>query len=381
MPDDPRRSNRIRIRAVRVVPYALPFRQPFRTAHEVLTVRRGFAVWVSDDQGRLGVGEAAPLPGFGMESLEACALTLSNWQVALPGNPVELPALWSPALASGLGVVPNHAHRPAAQHGLECALLDLAAQAAGVPLARWLHPAAAADVALNATLGATAPEEAAAQALAWQRQGFATLKLKVGVGGDLADIARAEAVRLAVGTGVRLRLDANEAWSEEQAARMARRLAPLDIEYIEQPVPAGDLAALARIRASSPIPVAADEAAATAEGAAAVLRERAAHILVLKPMALGGVVATLRIARLAFEQGIPVVITTMLEGVYGRTAALHAAAALPALAQGRVPTLACGLATGHLLAEDLADDPPQPHHGRLAVPQVPGLGAPVSIQR
>jgi len=372
MPDVPNRS--IRIREVRVVPYALPFRQPFRTAHETVAVRRGLAVWVADDQGRWGVGESAPLAGFGMDSLDACATALSHWQTLLPGTGVALPAAWSADVETALGAVPSHAGRPAAQHGLECALLDLAAQSAGVPLAQWLHPAAAAEVSLNATLGATAPEEAAAQAARWHREGFGTLKLKVGVGGESADLARAQAVRAAVGTAVKLRLDANEAWSEAQALAMLQRLAPLEIEYVEQPVPAADLSAMARLRSASPIPVAADEAAVTAAGAAAVLRERAAHILVLKPMALGGLVATLRIAQQAFALGIPVVITTMLEGVFGRTAALHAAAALPALAHGRVPSLACGLATGHLLAEDLVEAPPRPEGGRLIVPSAPGLG-------
>ncbi|HEX7926215.1 MAG TPA: enolase C-terminal domain-like protein, partial [bacterium] len=96
-------------------------------------------------------------------------------------------------------------------------------------------------------------------------------------------------------------------------------------------------------------------------------------------MALGGLIATLRVARAAFTQGVPVVVTTMLEGVYGRTAALHVAAALQAaalsaLAQGRVTIPACGLATGHLLGTDLVPAPPVPASGMLRVPIGVGLG-------
>jgi L-alanine-DL-glutamate epimerase-like enolase superfamily enzyme len=69
-----------------------------------------------------------------------------------------------------------------------------------------------------------------------------------------------------------------------------------------------------------------------------------------------------------------VVLTTMLEGVYARMAAVHAAAALPALAAGRVVLPACGLATGHLLREDLVALPPLPQRGSFAVPAAPGLG-------
>lgn len=373
MPDAAPR--RLRITRVRTVPYALPLRRPLRTAHETIAVRRGFAVWVGDGEGRWGVGEAAPLQGFGMETLEECAAALSAWQAALPGTEVPLPPAGSPELAAGLGILPDQPQRPAARHGLECALLDLVSRALGLPLARWLHPGAAAQVPVNATLAALSPDDAAREAQAALRQGFGTLKLKVAVAGDEADVERVAAVRQAAGPAARLRVDANGGWSEAQAARMLARLAPYELEYVEQPVPARELPALARLAAGSPIPIAADEAAATEAGAMAVLRLRAARVLVLKPMALGGPLPTLRIARAAAALGLPVVLTTMLEGAYGRTAALHAAAALPALAPG-LPVLACGLATGGLLAEDLVAGAPQPAQGALAVPTGPGLGLP-----
>ncbi len=377
MPAPPQRL--LQIRAVRVVPYALPFRLPFATARETIAQRRGFAVWVSDGAGRWGVGEAAPLEGFGMESLDACAAALEAWRGALAGREWRPPGGWSPHLAPGLDLLPDAHHTPAARHGVECALLDLAAQAAGLPLARWLHPGAAASVPLNATLGATASEEAARQARELVAQGFGTLKLKVGVGGDDADAARVEAVRAAAGPRVRLRIDANGAWSEAQALRMLRRLAPQQLEYAEQPVPATDLAAMARLSAAGPVPIAADEMASSEESARTVLEARAAQVLVLKPMALGGLIATLRIAALAFQYGVPVVLSTMLEGVFARMAAVHAAAALPALAGGRVPQPACGLATGHLLTHDLLPLPPAPHQGEFAVPSAPGLGLPGAL--
>jgi o-succinylbenzoate synthase len=368
------RRDTFQIQELRVAPYALPFRLPFTTARQTLTVRHGFVVWVRDSAGRWGVGEAAPLDGFGMESLIECAATLAEWQRVLPGTSVHFPVTWHESLEPAFGIPLKASHRPAALHGLECALLDLAAQAAGVPLSRWLHPSAEGRVSVNATLGATSLQETVQQARARVAEGFGTLKLKVGVGGGDADVARVEAVRGAVGPTIQLRADANESWSEAQALEVLRRLAPSGIEYVEQPVPAMDLAALGRLSVASPVPVAADEASSSEAGARAVLAARAASVLVLKPMALGGLLTTLQIAREAFAQSIPVVLTSMLEGVYGRTAALHAAAALPALAAGRVPTLACGLATGGLLAQDLVMEPPQPAFGRLAVPPQTGLG-------
>jgi L-alanine-DL-glutamate epimerase-like enolase superfamily enzyme len=227
---------------------------------------------------------------------------------------------------------------------------------------------------VNATLGASAPDEAARQAGEQVAQGFTTLKIKVGVGGDDADAARVAAVRAAAGPAVRLRIDANGAWEEARALRMLRRLAPLGVEYAEQPVPATEIDTMARLCAASPVPIAADEMVTTEASALAALRAHAAQVLVLKPMALGGLIAALRVAHRAFAEAVPVVLTTMLEGVFARMAALHAAAALPALADGRVTLPACGLATGHLLAEDLVAQPPLPHQGIFAVPALPGLG-------
>lgn len=366
----------LRLAEARLVPYALPFRRPFATARETLSGRRGWAVWLRDDAGRWGVGEAAPLAGFGMESPEACLAALEQAARTLPGRTVRLPAAWSPDLEPGLGLLPPGVHAPGARHGLECAVLDLAAQAAGLPLARWLHPRAAPDVAVNATLGAAIPAEAARQAREAVAQGFATLKVKVGVGGTDADWGRLAAVRAAAGADVRLRVDANAAWDEATALAALRRLAPAGIEYAEQPLPPEDLAGLARLRRASPIPLAADEAACTEAGALAVLAAGAADVLVLKPMALGGLLATMRVATRALEAGVPAVLTTMLEGAFARLAALHAAAALAALAPPDAPPPACGLATGALLGADLVPHPPAPVRGRFPVPGAPGLGLP-----
>jgi L-alanine-DL-glutamate epimerase-like enolase superfamily enzyme len=98
----------------------------------------------------------------------------------------------------------------------------------------------------------------------------------------------------------------------------------------------------------------------------AVLDADAADVLVLKPMALGGPDLTLSAARTAREAGVDAVVTTTIDGVVARLGALHVASAIP-----DVP--ACGLATGSLLAEDLAPDPAPVRDGRMAVPDGPGL--------
>jgi L-alanine-DL-glutamate epimerase-like enolase superfamily enzyme len=176
-----------------------------------------------------------------------------------------------------------------------------------------------------------------------------------------------EAVRRAVGPGTDLRLDANCAWSEEEALERIAALAAFDIELIEQPVPASDVPALARVRAAARFPVAADEAVADERSALRLLEGGAADVLVLKPAALGGLRPAARIAAAARRAGAGALVTSFLDSALGVSAALHLAASLPE------PALAAGLATGDLLEIDWADAP-QAERGALPVPSGPGLG-------
>ncbi|MEE8396489.1 MAG: o-succinylbenzoate synthase [bacterium] len=368
----------MKIQSLRYFPYSLPFARPFTTAREVLTHREGWLVEVRDGEGGWGLGEAAPLAGFGMETPAETARVLEAWATSLPGREVGLEGPFDVETPPAFGLAADFPAAPAARHGLELALLDLAARRAGLPLARWLHRGAAGAVEVNATVGADEPAESARQAAALAGQGFKTVKAKVeplpGPEAARRVISRVTALRRALGPEVRLRLDANESWVEETAAPLIDALAPLKIEYLEQPLPADDLNGMARLAARSPIPIAADEAVLSPAQAQKIVAMGAARVLVLKPMALGGVIATLAVARLAARHGLPAVVTTTLEGAYARLGAAHAAAALCGLLPREMASCAHGLATGSLLAEDLLPDPPQPRGGSITLPDAPGLG-------
>jgi o-succinylbenzoate synthase len=359
----------VRLLTIRFNAYSLALRQPLRTARESFSRRDGFLIAAQSEAGHWGFGEAAPLPGFGGESLEACRATLERAVRALVGEGLADAAVLGGSWIKDLGI--DLAETPAAAHGLELALLDLIAQERELPLARLLHPLAATEVPVNATLGAEslAASLAAKDAVA---AGFSTLKLKIGADSLDADRARVRAVRNAVGPDVRLRLDANGAWSESQALAALEALREFSIEYVEQPVSADDLNALARVAARSPIPIAADESVRSLADARRLLERQAAQVLILKPMVLGGLVPTLAIAREAIRHGALAVITTSLEGAVGRAGALHAAAALCPLLPEPIP--AFGLATGEMLAEDLVSQPMRPVKGAIKLNESPGLG-------
>jgi O-succinylbenzoate synthase len=203
-------------------------------------------------------------------------------------------------------------------------------------------PALRDRIRINATVPAV-PAAQVPEVLA-RFPGVTTAKVKVAEPGQTLadDVARVNAVRAQIPT---VRVDANGGWTVEQAVAAAAALtADGPLEYLEQPC--ATVAELAAVRACTDVPVAADESIRKAADPLAVVRARAADIAVLKVAPLGGVRALLDIAA---QIDVPVVISSALDSAVGIAAGLAAAAALPRL------EYACGLGTGGLFVEDVAD--------------------------
>nr|BBH95930.1 dipeptide epimerase [Thermogemmatispora argillosa] len=340
--------------------YRLPLRAPFRTAHALLTERQGAIVRVTSRHGSLnGYGELAPLPPF--------SPPLSHTLAALPELVRRLEGLPLAAALALLDEAQQQAEQPwpaPVMFALEVALLDLQARARGESL---LSPYARQAVPVNAVIGAAAPEETAHAARQAVAAGFRCLKLKLS-GDEQQDSARLAAVRSSVGDAIALRLDANASWNFAQAERLLRAWASYAIEYVEQPLAATDLEGLRQLRRRSPIPIAADESLSSLESARQIMDLEAADVLILKPQFLGGLRTALRLVEEASARGVGCVITSALEAGIGVCAALHLAAAHPALTQ------AAGLGTLTLLTSDLLSKPLTLEAGLLQVPVGPGLG-------
>ena len=211
-------------------------------------------------------------------------------------------------------------------------------------------------IAINATV----PAVRAAQVpeILARFPGAGTAKVKVAEPGQTLadDVARVDAVRDLVPT---VRVDANGAWTVAQAVEAAAALtASGPLEYLEQPC--GTVDELAELRRRVEVQIAADESIRKAGDPLAVVRAGAADIAVLKVAPLGGISALLKIAA---QIDIPVVISSALDSAVGIAVGLAAAAALPELHH------ACGLGTGRLFVEDVAE-PVVPVDGYLPVVSV-----------
>ena len=226
----------------------------------------------------------------------------------------------------------------------------------------WPAPVRA-SVPVNVTVPAVGPERAREIVLA--SGGCRTAKVKVAQRGPdgvlesvAAEVDRVAAVREALGPDGKIRVDANAAWTPDEALV---HLAEIDraaggLEYVEQPC--ADVAELALVRRKQDVPVAADESIRRASDPMRVVREEAADIVVLKVQPLGGVRACLELAE---QVGLPVVVSSALESSVGLAAGVALAAALPEL------PYACGLATSQLLLHDVVAEPLLPVDGALPV--------------
>ena len=324
--------------AVRV---RIPFRRPFVTAAGTWLERDGWIVRLHAADGRVGVGEASLDPAADSADLDALAAAVRSY-VADDTDPVGVAlkgAIAAAALDLGLVALDADTDAPAPTPA----------------------PAPAPTVAVNATIATEDLAASVADARAAVERGFTTLKLKGGLERSTSElVTRLAAVRDAVGPGVALRLDVNGAWDPATARDRLWGLAAIRLAYVEQPIPAGDPAALARLRTASPIPLAADESVVSLAAARSLLAAGAVDVLVVKPGRVGGPVVALAIAREAEAAGVDVTISTLLETGVGLTAALRVAACLPDRAHG--------LATADVLASDLLTTPLEVRAGRMTVP-------------
>jgi o-succinylbenzoate synthase len=357
---------------LKVFPYRIPLCSPLTTAHGTLAIRQGAILEILTVEGITGIGELAPLPEFGGGTLNDALAALHQSDLVDKGLDEALDCLYR-----------TGGRLPASTIcGLEMALLDALGQAQQCSISELLFQESQFHTArpfgnipitprnhvlVNAVIGASTIHAAVCDALSAVAAGFRCLKLKLGLGVK-ADIERVHAVRQALGPNIHLRLDANEAWDFDQASTILTKCAPFDIQYVEQPLKASDLTGMHMLRKAIPIPIAADEAIEDLASARRVLDAQAADVLILKPQLLGGLSISRQIIQEATQQGVQCVVTSAIETGIGMTGILHLIAALPEV------TLECGLATLHLLEDDLLIEALSIENGLLTVPTGAGLG-------
>lgn len=333
----------MKLAAVEVIPYALPFKEPYVTARGTLTRREMVLMRIRDEDGVEGLGEAVPLSMRGGVTIAEVVRELEAVGEELTGMEIV-----DGTAAEGLSLP--------ARCALSTALIDLGEKHEDP--GAWRAP-----VRCNATLVSGTPEAVGAEAERWAADGFGTFKLKVGAGDDVAQV---EAVREAVGPEARIRLDANASWSLGEATEILAAVEPLGIELVEQPVET--IAEAAELARRTRIWLAGDESIVTLEDAEAAIRADSFSATGVKLSKVGG-----------FELGREIAgrmrtyVASALDGPVGIAISRRLAEWIdsPRFADER---LAHGLATQRLFAATIAGDECHLDGDLLYEPPGPGLG-------
>ena len=345
----------LRITGFRIIPYTLPLTEAVTWGGETHRQREGWLLRLDSGEGLSGWGDAAPLPGFSSESPAETQHALKVLGEALSGQDIDPAQVLLPfgAIAQGLDAM---GHPPSARFAFDLALADLAAQVSGRTLPQVLHPDPEVGLPLNGLLMGE-PDQVLANAERLADTGYTALKLKVGRRDLESDAYLVQALRQRVGVDIELRLDANRAWSMEQATAFARAIDGAGIAYLEEPLT--DASELPVLWHDTGVPVAVDES--VQEGGEEAIRGWAAAA-VLKPTLLGGLAKTLRLALHARSVGVRPVLSAAFESGVG----LRGVAALAAAA-GAEPA---GLDTARWLAADVLAAPLPFDRPRVDIPSL-----------
>lgn len=297
----------------------VPLVSPFRISLGVITHATSCLVEIETDEGITGYGEGSPGPLITGENLDGTVASIHVLKDKLIGmDPRDIEAVYTVMNRSV-------AYAGTAKAAIDIACHDIIGKACGLPLYKVLGGLSS-EIETDMTVGIDEPAVMAAKAKAHAEAGFRVIKTKVGTDIE-ADLSRVKAIREAVGSEVKIRLDANQGWHAKEAVKLLDRLNEYDIELVEQPVPRYDFEGLKYVTSHSSVPVMADESCWDAKDALKLVSEHAVDFINIKLMKCGGLYEAKKIVNIAEAAGVECMLGCMAEesGI-----AINAAAALGA---------------------------------------------------
>lgn len=347
------------IRRIDAIPVAMPLRAPMKMAGITIAKAENLLVRAEAASGEVGWGEAPSAPTMTGDTLGGLVAAVRDHLAPLltaKDARADHRALLQRALVGNTG----------AHSAVEMALLDLAGRASSTRLIDLVARPLRARVAPMWLLGNATPEQDIAEAKEKQAQGFCFFKLKIGVKPIAAEIAAAHAIRKALPDAT-LCADANCGLTLAAARRYAERTRDAGLMFIEQPLPADDLAGLKALARAVKTPIGMDESIQSLADIAAVKRAGAKGVS-LKLIKLGGMRDAVAAGKLCKKRDLKInVAAKIAETSIGTAAAVHLACA--------VPNVAWGVSLTNLyLAEDIVRRPIALADGAVALPNGPGLG-------
>ena len=369
------------MKVVKATLYALkiPFVESFGHSLKTRTFSDSIVARIESDNGVVGFGEGVARPYVTGETVPSCLKYMKEWlwpQLAnanfsnfnFNNDPIQILAFFESSLRDqeSSNVIAWNAVRSA----FELAVLDCWLKTHQFSLSKILPPKRT-IVVYSGVITSSSTEKAIQMAKYFKLFGMNQVKVKIG---SETDRERLSAIREVLGSSVSLRVDANGAYSLDQAIKVLKEIAQFNIESVEQPLPRENFNDLARLKSESPIPIMVDESIVTERDAEELIEKKACDFFNLRLSKCGGIFRTLQIAKMAYKAGIKL----QLGSQVGETAILsavgrHVAAYLRNLSfvEGSFGTM--------LLSEDVSAESIKFGHGGKA-PLLNGLGFGIHVK-
>ncbi|QBD81503.1 dipeptide epimerase [Ktedonosporobacter rubrisoli] len=326
-------------------PIDLKLTVPFRISRGVQTTAQNMIVQITHND-YTGYGEASPTEYYG-ESLETAMACISLFAGNLGDDPFLIEDIMA-QLNKIIGL------NPSAKAAVDMALYDLMGKMLGVPVYKLLGLNPAKSAYTSFTIGIDTPTEMAKKALL--AKDYPILKIKVGTKHDIEIIKAIREVSSAT-----IRVDANSAWTPKEAIKTINALAPYNIEFVEQPLPAHDYAGLKLVRDNVPLPIISDESSVVVDDIPKIAD--CVDGINIKLMKCGGISHALKMIHVARAHNLSIMIGCMIESSLAITAAAHL-----------TPLVDYADLDGQLLIDKDPYEGVTVEKGKLVLPDRPGLG-------
>jgi L-Ala-D/L-Glu epimerase len=356
----------MKIQEIHVARLDIPYLHRFPTSFTVYESVRNVIVKLVTDEGLVGVGEAAPLPGLYGETQDSVVGAVKFTAPVLlgedPRSIVKIHQRLDRLLPIG---------NFTAKCAIDVALHDLAAQSMGVPLYQYLGGRTRDTYQTHIATRPGTTHEMVAEIQSRVDEGFRVFKVKAG-GDAEKDLERIKAMLDAAPDGILLSVDVNQGWNHYETHtvidRIVRHPTYRANVMIEQPTRSQDIDNLAQITRNSPIPIIADDGVCTKEQALTIIQKQAAHIINIKISKAGGLYRAKQIVGLCEAAGMPYIIDEITETRVCGTAVSHLALTVSGLVYGGCTC------HRHLRDDPVAEGGLRIDDGMVSVEELPGLG-------
>lgn len=312
----------MRITSATVYGIHLPLKEPFIISYHTYNYMSSVILELRTDEGNVGYGEATPDEHVTGETFDSVISAITDYLLPeiIGKDPFQIEAIHETMDQLLIG-------NPSSKAAIDIACYDLMGKKAGLPVYDLLGGKFHEELEVPKAISILEPDAMAEQAKSAKDEGYASIKLKVGT--DVKkDVERIRAVRQAIGPNYPLRVDANQGWkTSSQALYVLRQVEDCEIDWIEQPVVAHDIDALAEVRAKTTIPVMVDEGIHSFKEMREVIAKKAADIINIKLMKCGGLYRGSQLVHIAEMAGMTCQVGSMVESSIASAAGLHLATA------------------------------------------------------